>query len=515
MTDQSAPVMIDLRLLPAAAATWAATWWATTHPAPWTLVGACVLAACVGAASYARSRHFARPPRHALTPPRSVRMAITLLCTCLACALAVASAAGRQYDADPARRDSGPIRVRVALAGDPVPSSGYLARRRARVRIVAVAHEQHWLPSQASALVSAPGWEEAARGDVFEVSGSLDAAFAADPPSVGSIRARHVELLERPGGLYAWMRAVHRSFAEACRALPRDARALVPGMAIGDDRLMPPDLADAMKATSLTHLTAVSGAHIVIILAAVNLALPARKTVRLTATVAVLSGIVVLVGPQASVVRSVCVASVAALGLILGREGQAIAALSAVVITTLLVDPWASRSYGFALSSLAALALVGPSAAIIRRARRRLRGDTRVGKALRGLVEMTCVPALAELFTAPLIVSLSGSVPVWGIAANVVAEPAVPVATLAGFLGALIAPANPTAAAAFARVASWATGWIAAVARFFAGLAAPGMQVPGGAPTLLALYACAAAGWVGWCAWKRWGAPLTGQGAKR
>lgn len=146
MTDQSAPVMIDLRLLPAAAATWAATWWATTHPAPWTLVGACVLAACACAASYARSRHFARPPRHALTPPRSVRMAITLLCTCLACALAVASAAGRQYDADPARRDSGPIRVRVALAGDPVPSSGYLARRRARVRIVAVAHGQHGCP---------------------------------------------------------------------------------------------------------------------------------------------------------------------------------------------------------------------------------------------------------------------------------------------------------------------------------------------------------------------------------
>jgi len=37
--------MIDLRLAPAAAATWAATWWATGHPAQWAWVGACALAA--------------------------------------------------------------------------------------------------------------------------------------------------------------------------------------------------------------------------------------------------------------------------------------------------------------------------------------------------------------------------------------------------------------------------------------------------------------------------------------
>ena len=135
--------------------------------------------------------------------------------------------------------------------------------------------------------------------------------------------------------------------------------------------------------------------------------------------------------------RSVCVAAVAALGLILGREGQSIAALCAVVIATLLIDPWSSRSYGFALSALAALAVVGPSAALVRRCAGD-RGDTRAGKMLRRLVEMVCVPAFAELATAPLIVSLSGNVPVWGIAANVIAEPAVPVATVAGLAGALI-----------------------------------------------------------------------------
>ena len=502
-THQSAPRMIDLRLLTPATATWATTWWTTTHPAPHPLIAACALAAAITATSYAWSHRHTRPPRHALTPPRSLRLAAALILAATACALAVASAAGRAYRDDPARMDSGPIHARVRLERDPAPaSSGFSAKRRARVRILSVRVGERWLASDATALVSAPGWEEAARGDVYEISGSLDASFAAAAPSVGSIRARTSILAERPGGLDVWRRDTHRAFARACEQL-------VPGMAIGDDRLVPSDLSDAMKATSLTHLTAVSGSHIVIILAALTLILPARVPLRVGATLVVLGTIVVLVGPEASVVRSVCVASVAALGLILGREGQAVAALGAVVIGTLLIDPWASRSYGFALSALAALAVVGPAAAIARSTKRRIRGDTRIGRVLRRLTEMVCVPALAEFATAPLVVSLSGSVPVWGIAANVATEPAVPVATLAGLAGALLAPISPGVAEFCARVASWATGWIAASARFFEGMPGSGTQVPGGARTILSLYACAGCGFALWCVWRRWVVSLT------
>ena len=504
-----APRMIDLRLAPAATATWAATWWATGRPAQWVWIGACALAALTCAASYARSQRGRKPPRHALTPPRSARLGLALLLACTACALAVGSTARRQYDADPARRDSGPIRARVVLQTDPAPaSSGFSATRSARVRVEAVSMGEVWLPSSTTALVRAPGWDDAARGDVYEVWGSLDTTLAADAPSIGTIRVRRAQLIERPGGLTSWTRATHHAFSHACTHLNRDARALVPGMAIGDDRGMPADLSDAMKKTSLTHLTAVSGSHIVIILATVTLVVPARKPLRLASTILVLGTILTLVGPDPSVVRSVCVAAVAALGLILGRDGQSIAALCAVVIATLLIDPWAARSYGFALSVLAALAVVGPSAALVRRCRRRIRGDTRVGKALRRLVEMVCVPAFAELATAPLIVSLSGNVPVWGIVANVLAEPAVPVATVAGLTGALVSPLSIRAASACAVVASWATAWIAGTARMCASLPGNGVHVPGGSSTVLGVYACCGGGWIVWRVWKRWGSPI-------
>mgnify|MGYP000861961299 FL=1 len=502
--------MIDLRLLPPAVGAWAASWWSTSHPAPRHLIAACALTAGLAAASYGWSRRGARAPRHALTPPRSLRLAVALLLACVACALAVASTAGRRYLADPARAGSGPIHARVRLEREPA-SSGFSARSHARVRILSVRVGDTWLASSVSALVSAPGWHDAARGDVYEIDGFLDAGFASGAPSVGAIRARRALLLRRPTGLDAWRRDTHRAFAAACRDLPRDAQGLVPGMAIGDDRLVPDDLSRAMKASSLTHLTAVSGSHIVIVLTVINLIVPARKVLRLGVTLVVLGAILTLVGPEPSVVRSVCVACVAALGLILGREGQAVAALCAVVVATLLVDPWASRSYGFALSVLAALAVVGPASAVADRVKRRVRGDTRVGKALRRLAEMVCVPALAELATAPLIVSLSGMVPLWGIAANVVAEPAVPVATLAGLAGALLAPLHPGAAGAFARVACCATEWIAGCARHFEGMPGSGTKVPGGPATVLSLYACAGLGWVAWRAWRRWGCPLANE----
>ena len=115
MNERQAPVMIDLRLLPAAASTWAATWWATSRPPPWPLAAALLVLCCAASASYAYSRRHTHPPRHARTPPRSARMGVALLCACLACALAVAGMARQRYDADPARREVGPIRARVVL----------------------------------------------------------------------------------------------------------------------------------------------------------------------------------------------------------------------------------------------------------------------------------------------------------------------------------------------------------------------------------------------------------------
>ncbi|MYW32717.1 MBL fold metallo-hydrolase, partial [Streptomyces sp. SID2119] len=53
---------------------------------------------------------------------------------------------------------------------------------------------------------------------------------------------------------------------EATDGLDADARALLPGLVVGDTSRVPPELHDAFKATDLTHLLAVSGANLSILL---------------------------------------------------------------------------------------------------------------------------------------------------------------------------------------------------------------------------------------------------------
>ncbi|NEB76592.1 MBL fold metallo-hydrolase, partial [Streptomyces sp. SID14478] len=54
---------------------------------------------------------------------------------------------------------------------------------------------------------------------------------------------------------------------EATDGLPEDARALLPGLVVGDTARVTPELHAAFQATDLLHLMAVSGANFTILLA--------------------------------------------------------------------------------------------------------------------------------------------------------------------------------------------------------------------------------------------------------
>jgi competence protein ComEC len=74
------------------------------------------------------------------------------------------------------------------------------------------------------------------------------------------------------------------------------------------------------------------------------------------------------------------------------------------------------------------------------------------------------VALAAQVATLPLVVALSGQVAVLAVVANVLAAPAVPAATVLGAAAAASSPWAPWLASAFAWMAQWPTGWIAAVA---------------------------------------------------
>ncbi|MFE3288609.1 ComEC/Rec2 family competence protein, partial [Streptomyces sp. NPDC059233] len=53
---------------------------------------------------------------------------------------------------------------------------------------------------------------------------------------------------------------------EASEGLPPDARALLPGLVVGDTSRVPDDLREAFRATDLLHLLAVSGSNLTVVL---------------------------------------------------------------------------------------------------------------------------------------------------------------------------------------------------------------------------------------------------------
>jgi competence protein ComEC len=245
----------------------------------------------------------------------------------------------------------------------------------------------------------------------------------------------------------------------ASAGLPAEPAGLLPGLVLGDTSHLDPALEADFRATGLTHLVAVSGANVAIVL---GLVLFAARWLRigpwLAATVAgvALIGLVILVRPSPSVVRAAVMGGIGLLALATGRSRAAAAALAAAVVVGLLIDPSLAVSAGFALSVLATAALVVVAP--------RWRDGLRNAGVPPGLSEALAVPAAAFVACAPVIAAISGQLSLVAIPANLLAAPAVAPATVLGVGSAVVSPIWPAGASGLAWLASWPVRWLVLVA---------------------------------------------------
>ncbi|MEV4948582.1 ComEC/Rec2 family competence protein [Streptomyces sp. NPDC053755] len=282
----------------------------------------------------------------------------------------------------------------------------------------------------------------------------------------------------------------------ATEGLGPDARALLPGLVVGDTSRIEPELSDAFQATDLTHLLAVSGSNLTIVLLllvgrpgsalraergglAPRLGIPLRSTALLGGGLTL--AFVIVCRPDPSVLRAAACGLVALLAIGTGRRRSLLPALAAAVLLLVLYDPWLARSYGFLLSVLAtgALLTIAPRWSDALR-RRRVPGRA---------AEALAAALAAQAVCAPVVAVFAARVSLVAIPANLLVEPAVAPATVLGFAVLALAPVSLPAAELVARVAAWPAEWIATVAR--AGAALPGAEVtwPGGLPGGLLLAA--------------------------
>ncbi|MFT3799178.1 ComEC/Rec2 family competence protein [Microbacterium sp.] len=472
----------DARLAPVAAAAWIAAWVATRHPSS---AGGAATALWIGAVLLLGAA--ALPPR---VVPAFARRALPLAAVTLAFMAAVCTHVAA---AEPARTAAAnlPFGGGRALTAE-VTAVGKIERGGDGWRFDAILDavsfgDDRFAPSVpvlvraaevpvgldlgARARLTATAWAPGGGGDRAVLI--LDAT--AEPV-----------LLSPPPGVLGAAAALRDGLATLTADLPPPGGGLVAGLSVGDTRAVGDELDAAMKASSLSHLTAVSGANCALVVGiAFGLAAlcGARRGMRVAVGLAALVGFVVLVSPEPSVVRAAAMATIAMLGLLLGRTGAGLSLLTASVATLLVADPWLAGSIGFALSVAATGALLvcaGPLAD----------GLSRWMPA--SLALAVSVPLAAQLACAPLIVLITPQVSTYGVVANLLAAPAAPVGTVLGLAACLFA-GIPLVGGGLAALAWVPAAWIAETATTFAAL--PGSSLPwlGGVAGVVTLGIVAAA----------------------
>lgn len=280
----------------------------------------------------------------------------------------------------------------------------------------------------------------------------------------------------------------------ALDTLDTESAALVLGTAYGDDSLMSSTAREEYKLSGLSHITAVSGANIAIVfLGAYRLVLAIRpyrfasaylllrswkerlrgrgtghsrrpayprhpahprqpanlqqptppnahalpplvhrlSTLAIPHRVMVLCGVAavlayaMLLDSEGSVIRSLAMGLLGAYAMLRGSGRQSLAALQTTVLICLLAAPHLAVDMGFALSVTAtsALILLGPPL---------IRLLMRVMPVF--CAEMLAAPIVASLWCTPLILAMSGKVPLYSVPANLIAAPLAPLSMLAGLV---------------------------------------------------------------------------------
>ncbi len=297
-----------------------------------------------------------------------------------------------------------------------------------------------------------------------------------------------------PGPVNRVANAMRAGLRQSTRGLSPDVGSLVTGLAVGDVSQQPPELDAAMRASGLTHLTAVSGGNVAIVIAAVLLATSRfriRRRSRVIIAMGALVFFVILVRPQPSVIRAAVMCALVILGMLTGGRRAGPAVLCASVLILIGLEPGLAVSWGFALSvaATAGLIIVSPR---IQRILERSRFSRRWPPALR---EALAIAAAAQIATLPILVAMGAGLGVLSIPANLLAMPAVAPVTILGLLAALVANVAMPVATVLSHLAAPFAWWIAHVAITLSSLPIAHLGWPAGFGGVLLLAAVAASLW--------------------
>jgi competence protein ComEC len=236
--------------------------------------------------------------------------------------------------------------------------------------------------------------------------------------------------------------------------------ALLRGLTIGDTEGFDDETDEMFRRAGLSHLVAVSGSNVAIVLGVfVLLARPLGLYLRLALASAGLLLYVLIVGPEPSVVRAGAMGGIGLFALATGSRAAPMNALALALVIVLAYRPALVHAVGLHMSAAATAGIV--------------LWAERIASALHRIPRVVAVAAgvtvAAQVAVAPIVIGVFGQLSMTGPLANLLAAPAVAPATIAGLAAGVVASASPVAGAAGAHVAQPFAWWIAEVARGLGG----------------------------------------------
>jgi competence protein ComEC len=307
-------------------------------------------------------------------------------------------------------------------------------------------------------LVADPSWADVALGSTVRARGRLSPADDSDVAAL-LVAGGDPEVVSGPDLWWRAAGALRGSVRDAVAARPGDQRALVPALVDGDDAGLDGSLSDDFRTTGLTHLLAVSGTNLTLVVG--FLLVVARwggvrgRWLHLVGGCGIL-GFVLLARTEPSVLRAAVMGTVGLVAMGANGRERGFRALGVAVVVLLLVQPSLATSAGFALSVLATAGILVLAPGWRDELSRWLP---------RWLAAAISVPAAAQLACTPVVAAISGQVSLVAVAANLLVAPAVGPATVLGLLGGLAGLAWDPAGRLAGTGAGWCVAWIVAVAR--------------------------------------------------
>jgi competence protein ComEC len=249
------------------------------------------------------------------------------------------------------------------------------------------------------------------------------------------------------------------------KTLPADSASLASGILLGQESAgFSRELKDAMKRSGTTHLVALSGYNISILVIAIFSALGYILWRRSAAVVALLiiAAFVVMTGAEASVVRAAVMGSMVIVAEFFSRlydfkHSMAVAAFVMVALNPLILF----YDVGFLLSFVALCGITYLGASLAKCA-------SFSNRVIDGVKNLFCETASAQLAVIPILSAFFGQFSLAGLVSNVVILPLVPllmgVSFVQGCAGMIYGPLANVLALAVAPIA----GFMIFVMRFFA-----------------------------------------------